>query len=124
MIFLDTHIVVWLYAGLTTKLSKDAIDLIEANEVQISQMVRLELQYLYEIERITVPPNMILAGLARSIGLKVSDGLHSSAFDQALEYAWTRDVFDRLIVAEASASEAVLISKDRKIRDQYTRAVW
>jgi len=124
MIFLDTHVVVWLYAGLVTKLSKDAIELIEANNLQISQMVRLELQYLYEIKRITVPPDMILTGLARSIGLKISDGLHSSAFDQALEYAWTRDVFDRLIVAEASASEAVLISKDRKIRDQYTRAVW
>ncbi|WP_230458629.1 PIN domain-containing protein [Microcystis aeruginosa] len=52
MIYLDTHIVVWLYAGLTAKLSDCAKHLINENELYISPIVRLELQYLYEIGRI------------------------------------------------------------------------
>ncbi len=53
LIYLDTHIVVWLYAGLTAKLSDCAKHLINENELYISPIVRLELQYLYEIGRIT-----------------------------------------------------------------------
>ncbi len=53
MIYLDTHVVVWLYSGLTDKLSELAKSIINENEVYISATVRLELQYLYEIKRIT-----------------------------------------------------------------------
>ncbi|MCP4050255.1 MAG: type II toxin-antitoxin system VapC family toxin [bacterium] len=53
MIFLDTHIVVWLYEGLVGKLTEKSKDAIENNDLYISQFVRLEMQYLYEIKRIT-----------------------------------------------------------------------
>lgn len=72
MIFLDTHVVVWLYAGIVEKISKLAIQQIESNELLISQMVRLELQYLYEIGRITVAPDIMIKDLSNTIGLKVS----------------------------------------------------
>lgn len=52
MIYLDTHVVVWLYCGLTDKLSDLAKSLIDDHEVYVSAIVRLELQYLYEIKRI------------------------------------------------------------------------
>ena len=45
-------------------------------------------------------------------------------FDQAMVYAWTRDVFDRLITAEAEAAGLVLITKDQKIRENYVQAFW
>ena len=124
MIFLDTHVVVWLYAGCLKKLSKVAIEQIENNELFISQLVRLELQYLFEIGRITVTPETIIKSLNKSIGLKVSLMKTEHVFDQAIEYSWTRDVFDRLIAAEAEASSAVLITKDEKIRANYEKAVW
>jgi len=53
VIYLDSHIVVWLYTGLTQKLSNLAKELINNNEIFISPIVRLELQYLYEIGRVT-----------------------------------------------------------------------
>ncbi len=124
MIFLDTHVIVWLYAGMVDKLSKTAIDHIENNNLMISQLVRLELQYLYEIGRLTVTPDIVIAELGRTVGLKMSEGLTGRIFDYAVESGWTRDVFDRLIVAEADACEVVLVSKDGNIRDQYARAVW
>lgn len=46
IVYLDTHIVVWLYAGLTEKLSERAKSVIEEFRVMISQMVSLEFQYL------------------------------------------------------------------------------
>lgn len=124
MIFLDTHVVVWLYAGCLKKLSKAAVEQIENNELFISQLVRLELQYLFEIGRITVTPETIIKSLNKSIGLKISLMKTEQVFDQAIEYGWTRDVFDRLITAEADASGFVLITKDEKIRANYEKAVW
>jgi PIN domain nuclease of toxin-antitoxin system len=55
VVFLDTHITVWLYAGLIEKISQTAKKTIEANDLLISPMVKLELQYLFEIGRITGP---------------------------------------------------------------------
>ncbi|MCB8766407.1 hypothetical protein [Planktothrix agardhii] len=40
MIYLDTHVVVWLYAGLTDKLSNLAKSLINTHDLYISPMVR------------------------------------------------------------------------------------
>ncbi len=43
----------------------------------------------------------------------------------ALDEDWTRDPFDRLIVAHAKASGlAPLITSDEKIRLHYPRAIW
>lgn len=45
-------------------------------------------------------------------------------FDLAVECIWTRDVFDRLITAEAETSGFVPITKDKNIRANYEKAVW
>ena len=124
MIFLDTHVVAWLYAGCVQNLSNAVIEQIENNDLFISHLVRLELQYLFEMGRITVTPETIIKSLNKSIGLKVSSMKIEQVFDQAIEYGWTRDVFDRLITAEAEASGFVLITKDKKIRANYEKAFW
>lgn len=124
IVYLDTHIVVWLYAGLVGKLTKSAKEKIEDSDVMISEIVRLELQYLYEIHRITDTPEKIIGSLSQSIGLKVSDCVLADIIDQALTIDWTRDVFDRLIVAESMASQRELISADENIRNHYERTIW
>lgn len=56
MIYLDTHVVLWLYLRKGEGLSSKARYLIEFEpEIFISPMVLLELDYLYEIERTTLP---------------------------------------------------------------------
>ena len=45
-------------------------------------------------------------------------------FDHAIDYQWTRDVFDRLITAEAEAMGFALITKDQKILANYEKAIW
>jgi len=61
VVYLDTHVVVWLYAGLTENLSDNAKKAIENCEVLISQIVRLELQFLFEIARIKARPSNIIS---------------------------------------------------------------
>lgn len=96
LIYLDTHVVVWLYSGLTDKLTDLAKSLINDNEVYISAIVRLELQYLYEIKRITDEPDVIISNLSKEIGLKICNKNFNDIISVALTITWTRDPFDRI----------------------------
>ena len=124
VVFLDTHIAVWLYAGLVEKISDNAKQAIDSCDVLISPLVRLELQYLYEIGRITVKPDTIIKALFKAIGLKVSETPLQQIIDEALKISWTRDIFDRLLSAEAKLLGEGLITADETIRSNLNLAVW
>ena len=124
MIYLDTHVVVWLYAGKIEKLSEQAKDLINGHEVIISQVVRLELQYLFEIQRVTDEANEIVFDLSDRIGLKMCDKSLNTIVSGALDLSWTRDPFDRIIVANAAINQNILVTKDQNILENYEKAMW
>ena len=124
MIYLDTHVAVWLYAGQINQLSGRAKDLINNNEVLISPIVRLELQYLFEIQRITDSAKQIISDLSDRIGLKICDKNFNTIISNALDYSWTRDPFDRIIVANADINHNILITKDQNILNNYKKAAW
>ena len=124
MIRLDTHVVVWLYTGETEQLSAGAITALEENQPVVSPMVQLELTYLHEIDRLSVGGADILADLARRIGLQLSDAPLDALVETAAALTWTRDPFDRLIVADALVAGAILVTKDRAIHDQTAVALW
>ncbi|RME56444.1 MAG: PIN domain-containing protein [Caldilineae bacterium] len=124
MIYLDTHVVVWLYAGLIERFSSTARDLINDNELLISPTVRLELQYLHEIQRVLAPPDAIIADLSHRIGLQVDATDLNTVVTYALTASWTRDPFDRLIVATAHVNGRVLVTKDRRLLAHYPHARW
>ena len=124
MIYLDTHIVVWLYAGLLEKFSQSIQTNLNENEILISPIVRLEIEYLYENERVKEPAHVIVADLADRIGLGVCDKNFNVIVSQSIKLTWTRDPFDRLIVANAALNDNILISKDQNILDHYPHARW
>ena len=125
IIYLDTHIVCWLYAGRVEELSPRASDLIVSGRLYISPIVELELQYLYEIEKIGESPDVMITTLSQEIGLNVSDLPLSEIVKAARGMTWTRDPFDRLIAAEVTLiSDAQLITRDRTIREHLKNAVW
>ena len=124
MIYLDTHVVVWLYAGLTTKFSPEIKTLLNTHDVLISPIVRLELQYLHEIGRVAVDCETITADLAQKIGLAVCAKPFNEVVTRATKLFWTRDPFDRIIVAHASLDENLLLSKDQTILDNYAFTKW
>ena len=124
MIYLDTHVVVWLYTGQVEKLSSHAKELINENDIYVSGIVRLELQYLHEIKRITDKSDEILLDLSNRVGLKVCDKSFNSIVGKALELSWTRDPFDRIIVANATLNASILVTRDQNILGNYEKAKW
>ncbi len=123
--YLDTHVAVWLHAGLTERLSSQAKKSIEASDILISPMVLLELQFLYDRKRIAVKPNSILSDLTADFGLAVCNLPFPVIIAEALDTSWTSDPFDRIITAHAEANRnSPLITADAVIRKHYRRAVW
>ncbi len=121
---LDTHIVVWLYAGMVEKLSTLAKQAIETDYLLYSPIVALELQYLHEIGRLRVSSDTILTALQEDIGLQQTDLSCDMVITRAKSLTWTRDVFDRIIVATAMAVDAQLVTKDTTIRQHSKVALW
>ncbi|MGV0108064.1 PIN domain nuclease, a component of toxin-antitoxin system [Nostoc sp. DSM 114160] len=124
MIYLDTHVVAWLYAGLTDKLTDIAKTLINDNDVYISPIVRLELQYLYEIKLLKDEPDVIISNLSQQIGLKICNQNFNNIISTSLTITWTRDPFDRIITANALLNNNILLSKDENILNNYLYAKW
>ena len=124
LIYLDTHVAAWLFEGRTDKFPEKLRQEIEDNDLLISPAVVLELQYLFEIRRVTEPAAAVVEALEREIGLRVCDLPFASVIQIALGQSWTRDPFDRVIVAHAALREAPLMTKDELIRSRYPRAFW
>ena len=124
MIHLDTHVVVWLYAGELTRFPPGARKRLEREELRVSPIVALELEYLYEIGRTTDDASAVLKELARTLGLVQDEGSFAAVVAAARALTWTRDPFDRLIVGHAATAGVALLTKDRMIRRHYRQAVW
>jgi len=124
VIRLDTHVVVWLYVGDVERLSPRAIDALESNDLVVSPIVQLELSFLHEIGRLRVGGADIIGDLRERIGLHVSEVPTSALVNAATPLSWTRDPFDRLIVADATVAATDLLTKDETIRSNVSIARW
>ncbi len=124
VIQLDTHVVVWLYAGDVNRLSPTAVKLIELHDLQFAPMVELEIQYLFEIKRTTLPAHDVMRDLRRRIGLRPVDVPFADVVMEAVQMNWTRDPFDRLIAATAVATDTPLLTADETILKNLDLATW
>lgn len=124
LIYLDTHVVVWMYAGELSEFSSHLQETLAQNPLIISPIVLLELQYLLEIGRIKVGPEKIFKSLEKSVGLKICDLDFNKVVTESIKQTWTRDPFDRLIVAQAAIKKATLVTKDTTILKHYSKVVW
>jgi PIN domain nuclease of toxin-antitoxin system len=124
VVYLDTHVVAWLYAGFVNRLSAAAKRAVSDNQPLVSPIVELELEFLHETGRTSKPAGVVLADLAHRIGLAVCERPFKPVARAACQQHWTRDPFDRIIVGHAESAQAELVTKDRTIRDHYSRALW
>jgi PIN domain nuclease of toxin-antitoxin system len=123
--YLDTQVAIWLHAGALENLTGEANRQIESNDLLISPMAFLEFQYLLERKRIGKDPLAIYTYLQVRFGVNLCSFPFAAIATEALSCTWTRDPFDRIIVSHAKVNgEAVLITADRKIRQNYSGARW
>jgi len=123
--YLDTDVVLWLAAGKVDRLSSVARGLVDKADLLLSPMAFLELEYLHESGRTKFSARDLLEKVQNETNLRLCDLPFSTIASAALDEKWTRDPFDRLIVANAKANGfAWLISADEAIRKHYPRTVW
>ncbi|HEY8943010.1 MAG TPA: PIN domain-containing protein [Polyangiaceae bacterium] len=124
MIHLDTHVIAWLYDGEVERLPRSVQAALEANDLLISPMVQLELEYLHDIGRLAATSSAILDDLNARIGLRLSSAPFAKIIEHAARLSWTRDPFDRIIVATAIADDLPLLTKDETILEHCALAGW
>lgn len=123
--YLDTNAVIRLVHGSTRHIGRDASRLIRGADLLISPMVLFELELLYEIRRVKLPARDLQRKVEHELGVRLCDLPFAAVADAALDEKWTRDPFDRIIVAQAKANGfAWLISSDEKMAAHYPRTVW
>lgn len=123
--YLDTNVVVWLAQGATARISPKARRTLEHADLRISPLVLIELEYLYELNRIKLPARDVYLKVEYEIGVRVCDLPFRTIAIAGLDEKWTRDPFDRIIVAQAKANGlALLVSADEEIAKHYPRTVW
>lgn len=93
MILLDTDALIWLDTG--HRRARPLLD--QAGPLRVSPASLLELQFLEESGRI----HLDLAAVVADDRWKIDDPPAFQWMQRACEERWTRDPFDRLIVAHA-----------------------
>ncbi|MCC7537038.1 MAG: PIN domain-containing protein [Deltaproteobacteria bacterium] len=120
---LDTHVALWLAAGETRRLRPVQARL-RRSALYVSPIVIVEMEVLREIGRIREAVADVLEILTEDHGVREAVGDITSVGQHARSLGWTRDPFDRLIVAHALASRATLLTADDTIREHCRQARW
>jgi PIN domain nuclease of toxin-antitoxin system len=123
-VYVDTHALIWVVQGDWDQVGVAARQAIEECDLVVSPAVVLELELLHEIGRLRTSASAVVDTLATDIGLHVCELPFRTVVEYALKEKWGRDPFDRLIVANAKAAEAPLVTKDARIRRHYSRVIW
>jgi PIN domain nuclease of toxin-antitoxin system len=123
VIRLDTHTALWIYTNRLHELTPGGRRLLDG-AVFISPIVELEITVLHELGRIGGNGSDVIRGLTEAIGANRSPASMSAVVHAAQPLDWTRDPFDRLIVADAIASNCQLLTIDRAITEHCELAVW
>ncbi|GLK47899.1 hypothetical protein GCM10017620_08720 [Brevundimonas intermedia] len=126
MTHLDTQVALWLYYRLDRQISRPAqAQLARARDLRLSPLVLVEIEILIEIGRVKLKTaDLLLRDLQDRLDLSLSDASTAAVSEAACRFAWTRDPFDRLIVANAVVDGAKLITADQVILRHFHQAVW
>jgi PIN domain nuclease of toxin-antitoxin system len=120
---LDTHVAASLYEGRRNRLSRRARGMLDRDLAVISPAVLLELEFMHEIGRTRSGARIVARYLGEELDIRIAEGSFAHVAEGALDLIFTRDPFDRLIVAHAVVLKAPLITFDAQIQANYSRAM-
>ncbi len=116
-VLLDTHFVIWLVLG-SKRLAR--FPWVERHRPWgISPVSFLEIQFLAEIGRLSVRNPEFTRAVMEDPRFTVDDIPLVTAIRHALGLTWTRDPFDRMLVAHSLARRVPLCTTDRDIRSHH-----
>lgn len=118
-IHLDTHVVIWLAAGEVHRFPAGLLDRMEAADLVVSPLVRLEMDLLHERGKIASPAGDLIDKVVVEVGIREDPTPLSRIVMAAItpRKQWhIGDPYDRLILAAAVANQARLATKDGPLR--------
>jgi PIN domain nuclease of toxin-antitoxin system len=111
VILLDTNAAVWILQR-----HRRAEPLFRQREgLRLSPVSLLELQYLVEVGKITLADGACVGDVGNTRWWRLDNASSSPLFHAALDVDWTRDPFDRLLVAHALHRRWRLATGDRHL---------
>jgi len=119
----DTHIAVALYEGRTGGPQASTKRALDREAAPISLAVLLELELLHEMGRLRIGAQPIARHLGEHLAIRIAGERFADVAAEALALAFTRDPFDRLIVAHATLLRAPLVSQDLSLRHYYPKTL-
>ena len=121
---LDTHVALWMAAGDARRRLKPIEAMLRKGRLYLSPLAILELQFLFELGRLGTRVEEVVGVLFEDHGVEEAPGDLREIGRQVQGLTWTRDPFDRLIVAHAIAHGSVLLTADETILAHCPRARW
>lgn len=117
MILLDTNALIWLHRHdeRVAALARGT------GRLYISPASILELQFLSEAGRIRFTRNATLAHVVHDDRWAIDDPPSIAWFEEAVGVGWTRDPFDRLLVAHARLRKWPLATGDSRVIGELRR---
>ena len=112
VILLDTNALIWLLQR-----HRRARVLEKHPRLQMSPASLLELQLLVEAGRLAVPRGRTVAAVAQDPRWRLDEPPAGPWFEIACELSWTRDPFDRLLVAHARLRGWKLATADSMLQE-------
>ena len=112
MILLDTHAAIWLVQG------DRRARLNRYHRLNLSPVSLLELQVLLEAGRIRLAGSRTLDAFRDDARFSLDEPPAGKWFSAACEFGWTRDPFDRLLVAHARVRRWRLATADEFLSQQ------
>ena len=111
MILLDTNAVLFLLSGHRRARPLQA----RAGQLLVSPVSILELQFLVECGRIEITSGDVASAVREDPRFRLDNPPLDEVLSEAIGLSFTRDPFDRLIIAHALSGNHVLATSDARI---------
>jgi len=111
VILLDTNALIWLHRH-----DERAAPLARVSaRLYVSPASLLELQFLWEVGRVRLKRSSTLKHVVHDDRWVIDDPPSAAWFEEAVGVGWTRDPFDRLLVAHARLRRWLLATSDQRV---------
>ncbi len=121
-VLLDTHVLLWILSG--SKKIKSLTWLKNFSHWTVSPISLLEMKFLKEVGRLKVDFEPIISRLKADERFRIHTVSLEDICEAAFGLIWTRDPFDRLLVAHSMTASIPFGTCDRLILQNYSNIVF
>ncbi|MGH7475488.1 MAG: type II toxin-antitoxin system VapC family toxin [Longimicrobiales bacterium] len=120
-LLLDTHFLLWTVLDLPRLEEFGWLD--RYRPWGVSPVSFLEIQLLSEVGRLSVRQPEFMSAVGRDSRFVIDEVALVPLIRESLPLGWTRDPFDRLLVAHSAARATPLCTIDRHLRERHPHIV-